>query len=137
ARTFQDTSAAIARATRAIHAFHRSARRLLRKCHRMRFLQRRTPAARERRYAYPGCVGGGRVMPGYTDKSRRYLRLADEQTHRAQTALCAHTRSMFLALARQYRELAGQIDDPARWRVRMAPAGSSRNAGARTTRADQ
>jgi hypothetical protein len=75
-------------------------------------------------------------MPGYTDKSRRYLRLADEQTHRAQTALGAHTRSMFLALARQYRELAGQIDDPARWRARAAPAGSSRNAGARTTRAD-
>jgi len=55
--------------------------------------------------------GSSRVMPGYTDKSRRYLRLADEQTHRAETALGPHTRSMFLALARQYRELAGQIDD--------------------------
>ena len=75
-------------------------------------------------------------MPGYTDKSRRYLRLADEQTHRAQTALGPHTRSMFLALARQYRELAGQIDDPAHWRARATAADRSRNAAARITRAD-
>jgi hypothetical protein len=40
---------------------------------------------------------------------------------------------MFLALARQYRELAGQIDDPAHWRA-AATADRSRNAGARTTR---
>jgi len=63
-------------------------------------------------------------MPGYTDKSRRYLRLADEQMHRAEAALAPHARSTFLALARQYRELASRIDDPAHWRAHAnAPRG--------------
>jgi hypothetical protein len=61
------------------------------------------------------------VMPGFTDKSRRYLRLADEQTHRAEAALTAMSRSMYLQLAKQYRELAGQLDDPGRWRARPIP----------------
>ena len=58
------------------------------------------------------------VMPGYTDKSRRFLRLADEHTHRAEAALSPKSRSTYLLLAHQYRELAEQIDDPARWRTR-------------------
>jgi hypothetical protein len=58
------------------------------------------------------------VMPGYTDKSRRYLRLAGEHTHRAEAALSAKSRSMYLQLANQYRDLAEQLDDPARWRTR-------------------
>jgi hypothetical protein len=61
------------------------------------------------------------VMPGYTDKSRRYLRLADEHTHRAEAALTATSRSMYLQLANQYRDLAEQLDDPARWRTRPTP----------------
>ena len=75
-------------------------------------------------------------MPGYTDKSRRYLRLADEQTHRAEAALGPHVRTMFLALARQYRELAGQIDDPARWRAGAAAAHRPTRAGGPAGRAD-
>ena len=58
------------------------------------------------------------VMPGYTEKSRRYLRLADEQTHRAEAALSPKSKAMYLQLASQYRDLAQQIDDPARWRAR-------------------
>ncbi len=58
------------------------------------------------------------VMPGYSDKSRRYLRLADEQTHRAEAARGPKSRWMYLQLANQYRELAEQLDDPARWRTR-------------------
>jgi hypothetical protein len=61
-------------------------------------------------------------MPGYTDKSRRYLRLADEQTHRAEAALSERSKSMYLQLAKQYRDLAEQIDDPAQWRARPTPA---------------
>jgi hypothetical protein len=66
-------------------------------------------------------------MPGYTDKSRKYLRLADEQTHRAEAALSARSRSMFLQLARQYRDLAEQIDDPAQWRARRMPSDKSKD----------
>jgi hypothetical protein len=73
-------------------------------------------------------------MPGYTDKSRRYLRLADEQMHRAEAALAPHARSMFLALARQYRELASRVDDPAQWRVHVNGARSVTKGG--TRRAD-
>ena len=68
-------------------------------------------------------------MPGYTDKSRRYLRLADEQTHRAEAALGAKSKSMYLQLAKQYRDLAEQIDDPAQWRARPTPADKSRKGG--------
>jgi hypothetical protein len=60
-------------------------------------------------------------MPGYTDKSRRFLRLAGEHIHRAEAALSPKSRSTYLQLAHQYRELAEQIDDPARWRIRPMP----------------
>jgi hypothetical protein len=60
-------------------------------------------------------------MPGYTDKSRRYLRIAGEHTHRAEAALGPRSKSVFLQLAQQYRDLAGQIDDPAQWRARPMP----------------
>jgi hypothetical protein len=77
-------------------------------------------------------------MPGYTDKSRRYLRLADEQIHRAEAALGPRARSMFLALAQRYREMAGQIDDPAQWRVRALAVAldKPKNGGDRMRRAD-
>jgi hypothetical protein len=70
-------------------------------------------------------------MPGYTDKSRRYLRLADEHTHRAEAALGARSKSMFLQLAERYRELAGQIDDPAQWRARPVPSDKSKKGSAK------
>jgi hypothetical protein len=75
-------------------------------------------------------------MPGYTDKSRRYLRLADQHTHRAEAALSATSKSMFLQLAKQYRELAEQIDDPAQWRARPLPLDKSKQGGIAARRAD-
>jgi hypothetical protein len=75
-------------------------------------------------------------MPGYTDKSRRYLRLADEQMHRAEAALGPRARSMFLALAQRYREMAGHIDDPAQWRVRALAVHKPKNGGGWMRRAD-
>jgi hypothetical protein len=38
---------------------------------------------------------------------------------------------MFLALAQRYREMAGQIDDPAQWRAPAMAAYRSRRGGAR------
>jgi hypothetical protein len=75
-------------------------------------------------------------MPGYTDKSRRYLRIADEHTHRAEAALGASSKSMFLQLAKQYRDLAEQIDDPAQWRARPMPLDKSKKGSNPTSRAD-
>jgi hypothetical protein len=62
--------------------------------------------------------GGRSIMPGYTEKSRRYLRLAGEHTHRAEAALSPRSKLTYLQLANQYRGLAEQIDDPTQWRVR-------------------
>jgi hypothetical protein len=64
-------------------------------------------------------------MPGYTERSRRYLRMADEHTCRAEAAMGPQSRSMFLQLAKRYREMAGQIDDPAQWTTRTTILGSS------------
>jgi hypothetical protein len=76
-------------------------------------------------------------MPGYTDKSRRYLRIADEHTYRAEAALSPTSKSMFLQLAKQYRELAEQIDDPAQWRARpMASDKSKKGSNPTVRRAD-
>jgi hypothetical protein len=70
-------------------------------------------------------------MPGYTDKSRRYLRIADEHTHRAESAHNPRSKLTFLQLAKRYRELAEQIDNPARWRTRSMPLDKSRKGGIR------
>jgi len=67
-------------------------------------------------------------MPGYTDKSRKYLRLADEQAYRAEVALSSRSKSVYLQLAKQYRERAEQLDDPAQWRVRPLPLVKSKSA---------
>ncbi len=66
-------------------------------------------------------------MPGYTDKSRKYLRIADEHACRAEAALSPRAKSMFLQLAQQYRAMAGLIDDPAQWRARAATQHLSKN----------
>jgi hypothetical protein len=74
-----------------------------------------------------------RFMPGYTDKSRKYLRTADEHTHRAEAALSPQSKSMFLQLARQYRDLAQQIDNPAQWRPRPVSLEKSKKGSNPTT----
>jgi hypothetical protein len=76
-------------------------------------------------------------MPGYTDKSRKYLRIADEHTHRAESALNPRSKVMFLQLAKRYRELAEQIDNPSQWRSRPMPSDKSKKGGNRpASRAD-
>src|SRR5271165_2977515 len=100
------------------------------KCHSAGFSQCRCAAGRKSRVSFHLRVFLAReeraFMPGYTDKSRKYLRLADEQTHRAEAALGAKSKSMYLQLAKQYRDLAEQIDDPAHWRARPMPADKSK-----------
>ena len=59
-------------------------------------------------------------MPGYTDRSRRYLRLAAEHEKRSADAQSSELKAKFLAVASQYRDLAMQIDDPERWRAKPA-----------------
>jgi hypothetical protein len=54
-------------------------------------------------------------MPGYTEKSRRYLRLAVENDRRASTAMDPKLKATFIQIAAQYRHLAEQIDDPKTW----------------------
>jgi hypothetical protein len=76
-------------------------------------------------------------MPGYTDKSRKFLRIADEHTHRAESALNPRSKWTFLQLAKRYRELAEQIDNPSQWRARSMPLDKSRKIGNRpASRAD-
>jgi hypothetical protein len=59
-------------------------------------------------------------MPGYTDRSRRYLRLAAEYEKRSADAQSPELKAKILAVASQYRDLAMQIDDPERWRAKPA-----------------
>jgi hypothetical protein len=54
-------------------------------------------------------------MPGYTEKSRRYLRLAVENDKRAAAAMDPRLKASFVQIAAQYRRLAEQIDDPKGW----------------------
>jgi len=51
-------------------------------------------------------------MPGCTDKSRQYLRLAVENYKRAGAAESPELKAKFSEIAAQYRDLALQIDDP-------------------------
>jgi hypothetical protein len=64
-------------------------------------------------------------MPGSTEKSKEYLRLAAESDKRASETENQELRPLFLELASEYRELAELIDDPGRWRAKlMASRGS-------------
>jgi hypothetical protein len=58
-------------------------------------------------------------MPGYTDKSRGYLRLAVENYKRSSSTVDPGLKRKLLEIAAGYRELALQIDDPAQWRVNL------------------
>jgi hypothetical protein len=52
-------------------------------------------------------------MPGYTDKSRQYLRLAVENYKRAGAAESEPgMKAKFCEIAARYRDLALQMDDP-------------------------
>jgi len=55
-------------------------------------------------------------MPGYTDKSQQYLRLAVENYKRAGVAESPELKAKFTEIAAHYRDLALQIDDPIGWR---------------------
>ena len=56
-------------------------------------------------------------MPGYTDKSRQYLRLAVENYKRADATDNPELKARFMKIAAEYRDLALEIDDPAQWRT--------------------
>ncbi|MDQ1454317.1 MAG: hypothetical protein QOK38_4183 [Acidobacteriaceae bacterium] len=60
-----------------------------------------------------------RAIPGYTDRSRRYLRLAAEHEKRSADAQSLELKAKFLEVAAQYRELALQLDDPEKWRANL------------------
>ena len=57
-------------------------------------------------------------MPGYTEKSRRYLRLAVENYKRAGEAQSPELKQKFMEIAAEYRDLALELDDPAQWRAK-------------------
>ena len=52
-------------------------------------------------------------MPGYTDKSRHYLRLAVENYKRSGEAQSPELKQKFMEIAAEYRDLALELDDPA------------------------
>jgi hypothetical protein len=59
-------------------------------------------------------------MPGYTDQSRRYLRLAVVNYQRAGDCDSPELKAKFFEVARQYADLALKLDDPAGWRAKNA-----------------
>jgi hypothetical protein len=65
-------------------------------------------------------------MPGYTDKSRQYLRLAVENYKRAGAAESPELKAKFSEIAMQYRDLALQLDDPAQWRASQSATEKTR-----------
>jgi hypothetical protein len=61
-------------------------------------------------------------VPGYTDKSRRYLRLSVLNYQRAGDCNNPELKAKFFEIAGQYADLALQIDDPAAWHAKMISA---------------
>jgi hypothetical protein len=59
-------------------------------------------------------------MPGYTDQSRRYLRLAVENYKRANATKDPELNAKFIETAAGYSDLALQIDDPPQWEAKSA-----------------
>ena len=58
-------------------------------------------------------------MPGCTDKSRQYLRLAVENYKRAGAAESPKLKAKFSEIAAQYRDLALKMDDPVEGRASL------------------
>jgi hypothetical protein len=61
-------------------------------------------------------------MPGYSEKSRRYLRLAVENYKRAGEAESPELKQKFMEIAAEYRDLALEIDDPTQWLANQSSA---------------
>lgn len=61
-------------------------------------------------------------MPGYTEKSKRYLRLAVENYKHADKAESPELKQKFMQIAAEYRDLALEIDDPAQWHASLSSA---------------
>jgi len=67
----------------------------------------------------PSSLNRSAFVPGYTDKSRGYLRLAVVNYQRAGDCDNPEMKAKFFEVARQYVDLALQIDDPAAWRAKL------------------
>jgi hypothetical protein len=70
-------------------------------------------------------------MPGFTEKSREYLRLAAESDKRASETKTPELHALLLELACEYLDLAEYIDDPEQWRAKLfasATAETSRDS---------
>ncbi len=52
------------------------------------------------------------------DKARRYLRWATLNERRAAEAYNGDLKTLFLQIAAQYRDLAGQTADPEQWQAK-------------------
>jgi hypothetical protein len=68
-------------------------------------------------------------MPGYTDKSQQYLRLAVENYKRAGAAESPELKAKFSEIAARYRDLALQIDDSAEWRASLVKSARAASTG--------
>ena len=64
-------------------------------------------------------------MPGYTDQSRRYLRLAVENYKRANATEDPELKAKFIETAAGYSDLALQIDDPKQWQAKVFAAATA------------
>ena len=63
---------------------------------------------------------GEPTMPGYTDQSRKYLRLAVVNYQRAGACDSPEAKAKFFELAREYADLALRLDDPTGWSAKHA-----------------
>jgi hypothetical protein len=62
-------------------------------------------------------------MPGQTEQSKRFLRLAAESEKLAADPEHSELKTRLLEIADQYRDLALQIDDPKTW-AKLLPCGA-------------
>ena len=65
-------------------------------------------------------------MRGSTEKSSKYLQLADMNEKRASETKNTELKRIFLELGHGYRELAELIDDPEQWRTKLLASGTGR-----------
>jgi hypothetical protein len=65
-------------------------------------------------------------MPGHTDKSKHYLRLAVENYKRAGAAQSPELKAKFTGIAAHYRDLALQLDDPAQWHANILQSATAK-----------
>src|SRR5262245_35640106 len=70
-------------------------------------------------------MNAGSVMLGNMEKAQRYLWLASQNDRRASETSHPPLKALFLKLASEYRNMAQQIDDPARWRAKHVASEAS------------